>query len=190
VVHKKKIAIWYLLPANQLLLYACFSALRIDTACYTSELSRHERANFVKAFTENPDCRIFIGSWYVGSTGLNLQRQCNHNVEFDSPPNIGAMTQARRRSRRIGQHFAVENFELSVENSFQNRVINDMISKSLPGAMAELTLNVGEVEVTFGDDEKLVDIGRCFLINNELIRAPDPRVNHLSKKDELSPKAF
>jgi hypothetical protein len=62
----------------------------------------------VKAFTEDRKCYIFIGSWHIGSTGLNLQTQCNHNAEWDAPPSIGAMRQARGRVRRIRQPLAIE----------------------------------------------------------------------------------
>ena len=48
---------------------------------------------------------------------------------------------ARGRSRRIGQLLTVENFELSVPSSFQDRVFHNTITKALPTAMAELTIN-------------------------------------------------
>lgn len=65
ILHKKKWIIWCSLPANQLLLYACFQALNIWSACYTSELSREQRGDLVKAFTEDMNCRVFIGSWNI-----------------------------------------------------------------------------------------------------------------------------
>jgi hypothetical protein len=105
------------------------------------------------------NCRLFIGSGHVGSTGLNLQGQCNHNVEWDAPLSIGAMTQARGRSRRIGQLLAVGNLELSVPNSFQDRVFHSTITKALPTAMAELTINVQEVQDVIGDDSS-INVGR------------------------------
>ena len=191
ILHKKKWIIWCSLPANQLLLYACFQALKLPSVCYTSELSREERGELVKAFTEDPEQRLFIGSWYVGSTGLNLQSQCNHNAEWDAPPSIGAMTQARGRSRRIGQLLAVENFELSVPSSFQDRVFHNTIIKSLPTAMAEVTFNVQEVEGTSSNDEvKGINIGRWFLVDGELVQAPDERGNHLALNQQLTPEGF
>jgi hypothetical protein len=123
--------------------------------------------------TEYPEKRVFIGSWHVGSTGLNLQKQCNHSVEWDAPPSIGAMIQARSRSRRIGQSLAVENLEVMVENSFQNRIMRTTIMKSLPGVMAHLTINVGEVNDSFatGNDDDDIEIGERFLVDGELIQS-------------------
>jgi hypothetical protein len=99
------------------------------------------------------------------------------------------MVQARGRTRWIGQLLPVENFELSVENTFQDRIIHNTIMKSLPGAMAELTVNVQEVEDE-GLDERTIDIGVWYLIHDELIQAPDPRVSHLHEEDRLSPEDF
>jgi len=113
ILHKRWI-IWCSLSANQFLLCACFQALKLQSVYYASELPRE----LVKVFTEDPGYHLFIGSWHVGSTRLNLQGQCNHNAEWDAPPSIGAMTQARGRSQRIGQLLAVENFKLSVPGSF------------------------------------------------------------------------
>jgi hypothetical protein len=58
------------------------------------------------------------------------------------------MTQARGRSQRIGQLLAVENFELSVPGSFQDRVSQSTVIKPLSTAMAKVAINVQEVEVT------------------------------------------
>jgi SNF2 family DNA or RNA helicase len=78
------------------------------SVCYISELSRVERGELVTGFIEDPKCYILIESWHIGSTGLNLQTQCNHNLEWDAPPSIGAMRQARGRVRRIRQPLAIE----------------------------------------------------------------------------------
>jgi hypothetical protein len=62
----------------------------------------------------------------------------------------------------------------------------------LPTAIAKLTLNVQEVEAYTSNDGSAtsIDIGKWFLVNNELIQAPDPRVNHLSEKYQLSAESF
>jgi hypothetical protein len=60
--------------------------------------------------------------------------------------------------------------------------------KAIPGAMAELTLNVNEVENTMGEDgEKEFSIGEWYLIENELVQAPDLRVAGLPASQRLSP---
>nr|KIN05539.1 hypothetical protein OIDMADRAFT_23938 [Oidiodendron maius Zn] len=192
VLQKKKVIFWCSLPANQLLIHACCELLNIWSGCYSSELTREERNAVVHAFTEDPEKRVFIGSWHVGSTGLNLQKQCYHCIEWDAPPSIGAMIQARGRSRRIGQPLAVENLEVTVENSFQNRIMRTTIMKSLPGAMAHLTINVGEVNDSFatGNDDDDIEIGEWFLVDGELIQKPDPRVDNLPANLKLTTTQF
>ena len=184
ILGNRKLTIWCALPASQLLIYACLQALGINAVCYTSELTTQERAHLVQQFCISADTRVFIGSYFVGSTGLNLQAMCNHTVEFDAPPTIGARVQARGRVRRIGQRCDVENFELSVPNSFQNRVISTMIRKSLPGLIAELRINITQSVDNNVGDQKL-SIGHWYLIDNELIQAPDPRVDGLPESKRL-----
>lgn len=60
------------LPANQLLIHASFELLNIWPGCHSSELARDGRNAVVHALTIDPEKRVFIGSWHVGSTGLNL----------------------------------------------------------------------------------------------------------------------
>lgn len=182
----RKITIWCALPATQLLLYACLYALGISTVCYTSELNTEERDSHVHQFCTNPQTKVFIGSYFVGSTGLNLQQMCNHTAEFDSPPTLGARIQAQGRLRRIGQRYAIENFELLVLNSFQNRVISTMIRKSLPGLVAELRINITE-SIDHDTDDVTLSVGHWYWVKGELIQAPDPRVDHLPESERLGP---
>lgn len=90
ILANRKLTIWCSLPATQLLIYACLQALRIGAACFTSELTTAERSDLLRKFCTSADRRVFIGSYYVGSTGLNLQQICNHTAEFDAPPTTGA----------------------------------------------------------------------------------------------------
>jgi SNF2 family DNA or RNA helicase len=185
ILGARKVTIWCALPASQLLIYACLQALQIKTVCYTSDLTTTERSELVDRFCRSADTRVFIGSYFVGSTGLNLQAMCNHTVEFDSPPTSGARTQARGRVRRIGQRYNVENFELSVPNSFQNRVISTMIRKSLPGLIAELRINITQQPDNNDMGDKALSIGHWYLVGNELIQGPDPRVDALPNSERL-----
>lgn len=136
-------------------------------------------------FCTSADTRVFIGSYFVGSTGLNLQAMCDHTVEFDSPPTSSARTQARGRVRRIGQRYNVENFKLSVPNSSQNRVISTMIRKSLPGLIAELRINITQQPDNNDMGDKALSIGHWYLVGNELIQGLDPRVDALPNSERL-----
>lgn len=68
------------------------------------------------------------------------------------------LIQARGRSRRIGP-LAVENLEMSLEETFQSRIMRTTILKSLPSVMAQLTLNVCEVGDISRDDDDDINIG-------------------------------
>jgi hypothetical protein len=193
ILVEKKLILWCSIPANQVLLYSIFQAMDIGQACYTSELSRDERSFLVTQFTKNRKCCVFIGSYFVGSYGLNLQYQCHHHAFFDGYPNSGARAQARGRDRRIGQPYPVEEFEIYVENSFQNRVIQNTVFKTLPGAMAELSINLEEVDETFSSplDEKMLEISEdWYLIDDELVKGGDPRMAHLPKSRRLTPEGL
>lgn len=186
VLSDKKIGVWSLTPANQLLLCACFRALRIDAAIYTSELNPEERNDLVRQFTTEPDkCHIFVGSYSVGSVGLNLQALCHHAIDFDSPSNEGQSKQSIGRFRRINQPYNVERFQLSVENSFQSRIIQNALRKAIPGATAELAVNmtgtINRGEVTYA-------ISSWYRVGDELIEAPDPRVDSLPVEQRLTAK--
>ncbi|OBT87126.1 hypothetical protein VE02_02227 [Pseudogymnoascus sp. 03VT05] len=170
VLSDKKIGIWSSTPANQLLLCACFRALRIDAAIYTSELNPEERKDLVKRFTTEVDkCHIFVGSYSVGSIGLNLQALCNHSVDFDSPSNEGQSKQSIGRFRRISQPFNVERFEL----------------KAILGATAELAV---AMTGTIDKGEIIYNISSWYRIGDELIEAPDLRVDHLPVEQRLTAK--
>ncbi|OBT70727.1 hypothetical protein VF21_10289 [Pseudogymnoascus sp. 05NY08] len=193
VLAGRKIGIWCSLPANQILLHACFQALQIDSATYTAELSSEERHSLVKKFTTKTDeCHIFVGSYAVGSVGLNLQNLCNDTIEFDSPMNEGEKVQATGRFRRLTQPHTVKRFELSVEDSFQSRIIRNAMVKALFGATAELSITVNEQEKKDADDNMTTafTIGKWFRIEDELIEAPDIRVDHLPGHQQLSPEAL
>lgn len=181
----RKVTIWCSLPANQVLIGACLQVLRIDSAIYTADLTSSERQDLVWKFTQDPKgCRVWVGSYAVGSVGLNLQAMCNHSINFDSPLNDGQAKQAIGRIRRLKQPLTVEQFELSVDNTFQSRIIQNALRKAVPGTIADLTMEVEEID----DDNftKVFSIGRWYRVGDQLIEAPDHRVNHLPASRQLS----
>lgn len=190
VLQGRKLVIWCAVPANQLLLQGCLSLLGIGNVCYSSELDRKARTSSVKAFTEDIKCKVFLGSWYVGSTGLNLQAQANHALEFDHPWSMGVQVQGRGRLRRMAQLYDVENFELYCANSFQSRVIANAISKYIPNAMAELSLKLnqddGMIDQVTEEKELVVAGDKWYLHGDELFQGPDHRIA-IHKLQPLSP---
>jgi len=94
----------------------------------------------------------------------------------------------------LNQPYTVEKFELSVEQSFQNRQIQNSLRKAIPGALAELSVDVEETnnrDAEEGDTEKKqYNIGDWYLVDGDLIQGPDPRVNHLPVEQRLKPAQF
>lgn len=186
ILSGKKLGVWCSSPANQLLLCACFRALRIDAAIYSSELNSEERNELVRKFTTEPEsCHVFVGAYSVGSVGLNLQALCHHSIDFDSPANEGQSKQSIGRFRRISQTSNVERFELSVDNSFQCRIIQNALRKAIPGATAELAV---AMTGTVDKDEITYAISSWYRVGDELIEAPDPRVDSLPIEQRLTAK--
>lgn len=191
VILQKKVIIFCSLPAVQVLIYAVLQVLKVSCALYTSNLSTEQRHYQVQRFTKDPnDAMVFIASYFVGSTGLNLHHLCHHVILFDSAHNQGALEQALGRALRIGQTELVEVFEVNNTNSFQSKVIQNTVKKALAGTIAELDVDTNikdTMEVTgIPVDDTEINIGKWYIIEGELVRAPDPRVE-LSGNTVLTP---
>jgi SNF2 family DNA or RNA helicase len=103
VLGRQKSNIWCSFPGTQILLEGCARVLEIPSACYTAELNKDERDNLVRKFTtDSNDCFLFIGSFYVGSIRLNLQKLSHHIIDYDAPPNRGLRDQTQGRNSSYG----------------------------------------------------------------------------------------
>ncbi|RDW84611.1 hypothetical protein BP6252_02201 [Coleophoma cylindrospora] len=181
IKNEKKVAIWCGIPASQLLIYGITQLLRISAGCYSADVKVADRDDIVNDFTtETKKCFVFIGSFYLGSVGLNLQALANHSFEFDCPPNHGSQQQLIGRLRRIGQDEAVEHFIVEVEGSFHNRQNVRVVTKAIPACMAELSRREQE-QADFDDTKEItIPIETCFLTaDGELIDELDPRSRDL-----------
>ncbi|KAM0123353.1 hypothetical protein ACHAP3_011196 [Botrytis cinerea] len=182
VLHNRKIVIWCALPATQVFLHIIFKALGLESIAFTSELTTEERNAKISEFTKANGSPIFIGGFTISVCGFNLHPSCNHSAFFDTGPNKGSEQQAGGRIRRMGQEFDCENYEFSVANSFQNRQNQSNILKALPNAMAELSINLSEEvdETAVEDAQYKITCDGWYLLNGELIQAPDPRLDDLT----------
>jgi hypothetical protein len=186
VLKKRKLLIWASLPANQLLLYACMQALKIDAICYTSELDRDQREKAVGEFTKNPNsAMVFIGGFFVGAAGLNLQGLCSIMIFFDSAPNKGIADQAVARLRRLNQQSTVMKLELSVEGAFQDRIIQKNLRRAMTGILAEVDTNTGDATE---DGKAVYNIGEWYWVAEQLVEAGDPRLEGLKGLRRLTPR--
>lgn len=193
LIAKRKVVIWCALPANQLLLHGILQLLKISHCTYSSELSADARSDLVHDFTTKPnEFMVFIASYSVGGVGLNLQNLSHHSIDFDAPENRGQREQAIGRQRRLGQPETVERFEMSVLETFHDRITSNSLMKALVGGTAELTEPAKEVTYTPLDQnsEIIYSIGRWYKVKDLLIQGPDPRVDHLPPSAILSPTAL
>lgn len=70
-----------------------------------------------------------------------------------------------------------------MESSFQSRIISNALRKAIPSAAAELTV---EPSGTIMDGEVAIKVTPWYRIGDELIEAPDPRVDGLPKEQQLT----
>ncbi|TAQ84457.1 hypothetical protein B7494_g7204, partial [Chlorociboria aeruginascens] len=138
ILEQYKIIIWCALPATQLLAYAIFQALDIDSGLYTADATTLDRADIVNAYNFTPGkCMAFIGSGYCGSDGINLQHGGYHMVELDLAPS----------------------------DSLQNRIVHATLNKALPGVTAGLSVNVTVVKsksISSNDDVEVQLENQCL----------------------------
>ncbi|KFY24849.1 hypothetical protein V493_04993 [Pseudogymnoascus sp. VKM F-4281 (FW-2241)] len=123
LVANRKIVIWCGLPTNQLLIHGILQLLHILHCTYTSELSPEARSELVNSFTTKP----------------------NEYIVFIASFTVGGREQAIGRQRRLGQSETVERFEMSVVNTFHDRVTSNALMKALVGGTAELTVPAREM---------------------------------------------
>lgn len=190
LIAKRKVVLWCALPANQLLLHGILQLLNISHCTYTADLSPDARSDLVNKFTTNPSNHmVFVASYTVGGVGLNLQSLSHHAIDFDAPENRGQREQAIGRQRRLGQPETVERFEISVINTFHDRITSNALMKALIGGTAELTSPAKEVHYAPQDQnlEVIFTVGKWYNVDGILIQGPDPRVNDLPASDILSP---
>lgn len=125
----------------------------------------------VYAWNTDPELMVFIGSYYVGSTGLNLQEsQCCHCLLFDAAISSHLITQAIGRIRRNDQENRVQVFELFCEGTFQSSRMSKQIEKSTTSVQTELSLCLSATNNNDGFDENgTMVLGTFFWSDGKII---------------------
>lgn len=126
-------------------------------------------------------------TYAVGSTGLNMQRKCRRVHVIEAAHNLGVLTQALGRVRRLGNPSEVVYlYEYYVENTFDDKSVWRNIEKFIPEAMATLNMAIFK-----GLDESMgeLDVGDWTVQNGELMRCEevmaDKEIEPLSAHDLL-----
>jgi hypothetical protein len=184
VKYNRKLCIWTLMPAEQLLLWVVLRGLGIDARMYSSDLSRGQRQRMIRAFNhseERTDAPILITSFSMSSHGLDLQHQCHETVAFDIALSRYVRLQAEYRFRRVGQTHSVTSWHLSMPNTIADRQWANMIDKAAPGIVAELTdrlFQVRESETEAGS----IELGNWVMVEGRVVSAGSAEAMELAEQ--------
>jgi hypothetical protein len=99
-------------------------------------------------------------------------------------------SQATGRLWRLMQKDTVVQFEISIEGTFQRRVIQNAIQRALPGVMAELSIPMKLKHDSAGDPQLVVGEGDWFLVDGQLVSATDPAAEGLPASKKLTIEKF
>lgn len=193
---QKKVALWVLLPAEQLLLFEVIRRLKIDVRMYTSELTQDERDDIIQVFNNDPDrCHVLIMSYSLNSCGLDLQGCCHTTISVDTPISKAIDDQADCRFRRLGQRAAyVVSYKLSTPRTICDRTISKNMAKAVPTLMAELNSSVFTYDRNPGADDKTLvpSLGDWAVVNGKLFSMKDEFIQeslasglHIEKLDAV-----
>lgn len=84
---QQKLLIWVSYPATQLFIFGALRLMNVSAHMFASHLTTKQQADLVTEFTTSQDTTmILIGSYFMGSVGLNLQPLCWQVILFNSPP--------------------------------------------------------------------------------------------------------
>lgn len=108
-----------------------------------------QRADLIKNFWDDPDCRVFL-STDAGSTGLNLQ-VASTIINLDLPWNPAVLEQRIARIYRLGQQRSVQVINLVSAHTIEEDMIGKLRFKT---AMFEGVLDGGDDCVFVGDKSR------------------------------------
>ena len=108
-----------------------------------------QRADLIKNFCDDPDCRVFL-STDAGSTGLNLQ-VASTIINLDLPWNPAVLEQRIARIYRLGQQRPVQVINLVSARTIEEDMIGKLRFKT---AMFEGVLDGGDDCVFVGDKSR------------------------------------
>ena len=93
----------------------------LDVGFSTLTGSTRNRAEVIRRFNEEPDCRVFLGSLKAGGTGIDLVAG-SVVLHYDRWWNAAREDQATDRVYRIGQKRAVQVFKLVTEGTLEEKI--------------------------------------------------------------------
>lgn len=95
--------------------------LHVGYSMLHGRLPTSERAEPIRRFVEDPDCRVFL-STDTGGSGLNLQA-ADTVIHLESPWNPAVLEQRIARAHRLGQSRPVHVIRLVTRDTIEERVV-------------------------------------------------------------------
>ena len=94
----------------------------------TGDSSNEEISNNIDKFQNDPDCKLFIGTWQKCGTGLTLT-SASYMIFIDTPWTSAVYTQAQDRIYRIGTNKPVFIYNLICKDTIDERVLDILNNK-------------------------------------------------------------
>lgn len=139
ILNQEKLVLFVSLPGQVALIYAPLNALRVNVGVVHAGLSPDERTVIQDRFREHfASPMVYLTSYSINSSSINLQEDCHRCILFDVPPSLGVGLQAAARVRRVGQTELTELSTFVLLKSFNDRQVQNNLRKAIPGIMASL----------------------------------------------------
>lgn len=163
------------MPAVVVFLLAAFRLLNIEVITLSAFQKADERDRIIEDFNEfNRKPMVFLITYAIGSTGLNLQKDCHRVHLVEGATNLGTLGQSIGRVRRLGNPSSVVYvYEYYVNGTFDSKNVWRNIEKAVPQAMAELNRQIFYGEEGASDGTIDIDLGDWVLVDDKLVRADD-----------------
>jgi hypothetical protein len=172
LLYGEKSIIWTLNPGEQLFVAAALALCNIDVRVLHAELKSNERQEMIHEFVTKPkNAMVLVCSFYINSSGSNLQGLCRNVHLWDIPMSEALLMQAIGRVRRLGQKRIVKVYDYTVLNSFNIKQLENNLAKMIPGLVAELSDEL--FNITFNHDTKEIDLG-YWVRNSDGTLSPVP----------------
>jgi Helicase conserved C-terminal domain len=139
ILNQEKLVLVASLPGQVVLIYALLNALRVSVGVVHAGLSPDERTVIQDCFKElSASPMVYLTSYSINSSGINLQEDCHRCILFDVPPSLGVGLQAAARVHRVGQTELTELITFVLSKSFNDRQVQNNLRKAILGITASL----------------------------------------------------
>ena len=175
-VHKdqEKALIWVTFPTQQILICKLLRLMGIRTDLLIRDRVGYQaRREIINSFQHDngPEgIQVLIGTYALGSAGINLQNLCRNVHLFDPPGSDAIGIQAVGRVRRIGQLREVKVFEYYVQGTVNEFQRWKNLQKALPGVLAQLNNRIFQGKESSELDIKDLE-SWCMTEDGKLIRS-------------------